>query len=226
MFTCSEAFAEAIKDYKLFLSKKYSQKALLKLVCDRYRLSVAERAMLYRGISAQNKANSRLEKLIGESELKVEMLHIDAFNQLLTIGSYLLGRIVFLSDDGLLRDASEIHGKAIDSFLPARALEILMGYLSKSEIAGISLYFDKQVSGCEAFYDKLAKQLSDFILQPEIILSDTVDKDLINLPEGIICTSDSAIIKKSSLKIFDLARNTLEYHFWPKFFDLKSYLTP
>ena len=226
MFTCSEAFTEAVRDYKFFLSKKYPQKTLLKMVGDRYKLSGTERAMLYRGVAPHEKANSRRDKLIGESELKGKLLCVDAFNQLLTIASYLQGRIVFLSNDGFLRDASEIHGKEINTVLPARAVEILIGYLAKTEIAGISLYFDKQVSGCETFYNKLSRLLPGFILQPEIIFSDTVDKDIINWPEGIICTSDSTIIEKSILKIFDLARNTLEYHFWPKFFDLNSILTP
>lgn len=225
MFAYSEDFPNAVKDYESFLSKKYPQKAILKLVGNRFKLSGIERIMLYRGITTQDKAEMRRRKLIEESKLKNEILHIDAFNQLLTIGSYLYGRVVFISNDGFLRDASEAHGKAIETLLPLRSVEIVIAYLAKTEINGVKLYFDNQVAWFEIFCEKLEKSLPDFILQPEIIVSANVDKNLINQTEGIICSSDSAIIERTGLKVFDLARATLEYHFWPKFFDLNVLLT-
>jgi hypothetical protein len=225
MITYSEDFPNAVKDYESFLSKNYPQKTVLKLVGDRYKLTGTERAMLYRGITTQDKAEMRHGKLIEESELKNETLHIDAFNQLLTIGSYLHGRVVFISNDGFLRDASAAHGKAIETLLPFRAVEIVIGYVAKTEISGVKLYFDSQVTGFEIFCEKLEKSLPDFVLQPEIIVSANVDKNLINQTEGIICSSDSIIIELTQLKVFDLAKATLEYNFWPKFFDLNALLT-
>ena len=224
MFAYSEDFPNAVKDYESFLSKKYPQKAILKLVGDRYKLSGIERTMLYRGITTPDKAELRRGKLIEESKLKNEILHVDAFNQLLTIGSYLHGRIVFISNDGFLRDASEAHSKAIETLLPFRAVEIMIGYLAKTEISSVKLYFDSQVTGYEIFCERLEKSLPDFVLQPEIIVSENADKELINQEEGIICSSDSAIIERSELKVFDLAKATLEYNFWPKFFDLATLL--
>jgi hypothetical protein len=225
MFAYSEDFPNAVKDYESFLAKKYPQKTVLKLVGDRYKLTGTERAMLYRGFTPRDKAEMRRGKLIEESKLKNEILHVDAFNQLLTIGSYLHGRVVFISNDGFLRDASEVHGKAIETLLPFRAVEVVLGYLIKTEISAVHLYFDNQVTGFEIFCEKLEKSLPDFVLQPEIIVSANVDKNLINQTEGIICSSDSAIIERTELKVFDLARATLEYHFWPKFFDLNSIFT-
>jgi hypothetical protein len=224
MYAYSENFIAAIRDYESFLSKKYSQKAILKLVGDRYKLSGIERTMLYRGITTPNKAELRRGRLIDESKLKNEILQVDALNQLLTIGSYLHGRVVFVCNDGLLRDASEAHGKAIETLLPFRSVEIMIGYLAKMEIGGVKLYFDSQVTGYEIFCERLEKSLPDFVLQPEIIVSGSVDKELINREEGIICSSDSAIIERTGLKVFDLARSTLEYNFWPKFFDLAPLL--
>jgi hypothetical protein len=180
--------------------------------------------MLYRGITTPDKAELRRGKLIEESKLKNEILHVDAFNQLLTIRSYLYGRVVFISNDGFLRDASEAHGKAIETLLPFRAMEIVIGYLAKTEVSIVKLYFDSQVTGYEIFGERLEKSLPDFILQPEIIVSGNVDKELINQEEGIICSSDSGIIERTELKVFDLARATLEYNFWPKFFNLATLL--
>jgi hypothetical protein len=222
MFAYSDDFPNAVRDYESFLSKKYPQKTILKMVGDRYKLTGAERTMLYRGIAAKEKAEGRFTKLIKEANLKGEIIYIDALNQLLTVSAYLLGRPVFLCYDGFLRDALELHGNAIGTLLPLRAFEIAITYLSKTESTGITFYFDSQVNGCKEYCDMLVRKLPDFIIQPEIILSSTVDKDLINQPEGLICTSDSAIIDKCQLNVFDLARNTLEYNFWPEFFDLKK----
>jgi hypothetical protein len=41
---------------------------------------------------------------------------------------------------------------------------------------------------------------------------------------GYICTSDSNIIDKSKVKVYDLSQGVLEYHFKPRIFSLGSYL--
>lgn len=225
MISCKENFMTAIEDYEFFLSRKYPQKTILKLVGDRYRLSGTERTMLYRGITIKEKAEMRFQKLIPETNLRGEVVLVDALNQLFTISAYLLGRPVFLCNDGFLRDAMELHGKSIGTHLPIRAFELVMAYFVKLECSGMVFYFDRQVNGCLQYYELLAKKLPDFIMQPEIILSHTVDKDLINQTEGFIATSDSVIIEKSPLKVFDLAKNTLEFHFWPEFFDLNKLIS-
>jgi hypothetical protein len=222
MFAYSKDFPQAIKDYETFLWKKYPQKTVLKLVGDRYKLTGTERAMLYRGVTTFDKAAKRRSQLANPSHLKSMTLHVDAFNQLLTIGNYLRGQVVFLSFDGLLRDASGIHGKILEKFLPFRSVEIVISYLLKTEISGLKLYFDSQVSGYEAFIMNLRKALPDFVLQPEIVISNQVDKNLSTITDGIVCTSDSVIIDRITIKVFDLARSTIEYHFIPKFFDLEK----
>ncbi len=58
----------------------------------------------------------------------------------------------------------------------------------------------------------------------DVIISDKVDQELKNISSGIIATSDSQIIEKSKVNIFDLAYNTLKYHFNPKITNLKTLL--
>jgi hypothetical protein len=225
MFTFSNNFPFAAKDYAVFLAKNYPKQNILKLVGDRYKLTGIERAMLYRGITTPMKSNLRMGKLAGEKELKNIIIHIDTYNQLVTIGSYLHGRVVFISNDGYLRDASELHGNANEAVLPMRSAELVMAFLVKMGIAGAVFYIDSQVNENESFCKSLEKLLIDFRLETEIIVSENVDKELIHKTEGLICSSDSTIIDRAGLNIFDLARATLEYHFWPKFFDLKIFST-
>lgn len=56
------------------------------------------------------------------------------------------------------------------------------------------------------------------------IFSDKVDQELKKISDGIMATSDSQIIEKSRVNIFDLLRYTLKYHFNPKITNLKTLL--
>ena len=101
----TENFKNAIYDYIYFLEKEYPQKAILKLIGDRYLLSGIQRTMLYRGITTKENSLKRTSKLITENLLSNQILHIDGYNVLITIGSYLNGNTVFVSNDNFLRDA-------------------------------------------------------------------------------------------------------------------------
>lgn len=217
----SSDFNTAISDYFSFLQKKYPQKTILKLVGDRYKLSRVERSMLYRGISVQSQNTSRRGKLLKELSAGSNLV-VDAFNQILTIASYLNGNVIFISSDGFLRDASEIHGKIFRSELLARSIELILRYCDSLNLNQLVFYIDQQVSNHEKVKHNLLNISSNYTIDCEIILSDEVDKKLKELLTGVIATSDSQIIEKSNLKIFDLAFHALRFHFNPKFFDLNN----
>jgi hypothetical protein len=101
----------AIKDYKFLLDRGYPQKSILKMVGDKYQLSGTARSVLHRGVCSSAQIKSRKKKKIGETDLKNQVIHIDLYNILFVIGSYLNGTLVFVSNDGFLRDTSELHGK-------------------------------------------------------------------------------------------------------------------
>ncbi|MCK4287805.1 MAG: DUF434 domain-containing protein, partial [Bacteroidales bacterium] len=127
----SKDFQTAVNDYLLLLDKKYPQKAILKLIGDRYALNGTERSMLYRGITTSKNAEKRAKKLISEKNIINQPIHIDGYNVLITIGSYLNGNLVFIGNDRYLRDASEIHGKIFRTELFERAVILILVYLEK-----------------------------------------------------------------------------------------------
>lgn len=218
----SSDFGKATADYFSFLQKEYPQKSILKLVGDRYKLSGTERSILYRGISTEEENKLRAGKLVDENLIIQEDLSVDCLNQILTISSYLNGNQVFISTDNLLRDASEIHGKAFPSELLARSIKLIIRYCESLSLNQLVFYIDQQVSNQKKVKTILSNKTSEFNINFEIILSDQVDKKLKNLSTGVIATSDSQIIEKSNLKIFDLAFHALKFHFNPKFFDLNN----
>ncbi len=77
-------FGDAATDYLYFLDRRYPQKASLKLIGDRYRLSGIERSMLFRGISASGIARTRNKKLVSDECVSGNWLMIDVYNTLIT----------------------------------------------------------------------------------------------------------------------------------------------
>ncbi len=219
-----EGFETAVRDYYDLVEKKYPQKSIHKLVSDRYKLSGTERSILYRGVSTKEENKLRSEKLIPEELVKGQDLYVDGFNQILTIASYLNGNVIFISSDGFLRDASEIHGKMFRSELLSRSIELILIYCDSLNLNKLIFYIDQQVNNHEKLIDILSNRSSEYNFDIEILLSDQVDQELKKLSAGTIATSDSQIIKKAKLKVFDLAYHTLKFHFHPNIFDLQSLL--
>ena len=139
-------FTQAAEDYLYLLERKYSQKSILKLIGDRYSLNAVERSVLYRGVSSEADSLRRAAKLTGSDKLKGSELHIDGYNVLITIGSYLNGNLVFKSTDRLLRDASEIHGKVFRNELFNKAILLIFSYMQKNTPKSVHFYFDKPIS--------------------------------------------------------------------------------
>ena len=213
-------FNNAIKDYFYLLEKKYPQKAILKLIGDRYLLSGTERTILFRGITTKNKIISRRLKLATEAELYNQTLHVDCYNVLITIGSYLNGSTVFVGNDNFLRDASEIHGKIFRTELYEKSLSLIFHYIKTLNISEILFYLDKPVN----YSGKLCQDINDMLKKENIKgkaqTCESPDFILKNVDYGFCSTADSIIIDNSNMKIFDLARKTIEFSFKPNFLDL------
>ena len=131
----SENFNIAIKDYKYFLERKYPQKSILKIVGDKYLLTGKERAMLFRGITIKSNIDKRKNILVKNIKgIKDKSLHIDGYNVLITVGSYLNGNMVFICNDNFLRDVSELHGKIFRNKFVERSLQLTIDYLKKNNV--------------------------------------------------------------------------------------------
>jgi hypothetical protein len=215
-------FNTAFNDYCDFLAKGYPQKGILKLVGDRYKLSGAERAMLYRGVSTRAVSEKRVKKLGLMPIFPGSTLHIDGLNQILTVASYLNGSLVFISTDGYLRDASEIHGNAFQVKFLDKAGLLLLQYLKGFAIAPCMLYIDEKVNQGMLLAHKMKTIALKENVEIDFILSKSVDRKLKSVLTGFIATSDSQVIDNAKVPVIDLARNILENQFHPYFINLRS----
>ena len=214
----SDNFIEAATDYRYLTERGYPPRGFLLLVGNRYSLSDAERTILYRGIAPEQKNRNRRKKMILPEETGQLPMHIDGFNVLVTLASYLSGKPVFLSTDGILRDAAALRGKLSFTAKTAEAIVLLEKYLEKFKSEKY-IYLDKKVDFHQRVIDhfgrwpKVKRNIS-------FIVSSSVDKELSELTAGVAATSDSEIIDATGARIFDMTRHLLEEKFNPGFFDL------
>lgn len=216
-----ETFRYALKDYLLLLEKGYPQKLVLKMVGDRYSLTGIQRVMLYRGVTIRMNNYGRGYKLTTEDMIADQVIHVDALNVLITVASYLSGQVVFVSTDKLLRDASGVHGKIIKDQLLHRALELSLSYLSYQKPGEVRFYVDRQVNQAGWIQDTISRQLEQKEADCSSVLCENVDALLSAVTAGIIATSDSDIIDRARVPVFDLPYHILKNSYHPDFIDLR-----
>ncbi len=220
------AFAIAAADYLFLLERHYPQSSVLKLTGDRYKLNSLEHSVLYRGVAARDEARRRASKLAGPQSIAGNGLHIDGYNLLISLGSYLNGDFVFISNDSLLRDASEIHGKAFRSVLFDKAVLLLFSYLETLRPARVDFYFDKPVSQSGELCKKINQLLTHYGFEGRAITCQSPDYMLKTMDTGLIATSDSGIIDRCKIPVLNLAFGVLSFHYRKAFTDLRTLFSP
>jgi hypothetical protein len=217
----SDDFLQAAKDYRYLLEMEYSPKSILKLVGDRYQLRSVERSMLNRGIVSTDKSLFRQKKLT--SELAAESaLYIDGYNVIRTVGSYLLGKTLFISTDGLLRDAAEMHRTTLKEKILVQTLTLLFDYLLFQKVRQIIIYLDQPISKSGELASELNDRINQHDLEGKALTVHSPDHHLKKVQNGIVCTADSVIVDECQVPVFDLARSILDINYQPDLIELNE----
>ncbi len=237
------AARSALGDYQYLVERGYPTRPTRELVGDRYRLTREERNLLYRGVVSHARASARRRRIIeahevsGVSEIapasapasahgtKTQagpLLLIDGHNVLYTIRAYLNGVSVFLSTDGMLRDAGAAHGK----HPPPDRLAELSGVLAAACAALHSrcrptVLLDQQLSSVQALAAALRSAFAAHQLELEVRITREVDQELLAAtPPVVTASSDSVLLDRGTASVFDLARYALEVAYDARFPDL------
>ena len=205
-------FLSALSDFRFLKDKKYPDRAALKLVGDRYRLSAAARNCLFRGVVSRKASSRRISALLKPEQLCSRPLGIDWFNVLITLESYLKGHPVFIADDGVLRDSSGVHGSYRPSGVTPRATTEILKTIICLLPESISIYVDSPISFSGETALSLRKELERLTTIPfTVAVIPSADFPLKSF-RGVVATSDSIIMDRSE-SIFDLPRYTLRRSF-------------
>lgn len=202
---------KAAGEYFWMLNRGYPQKASLKLVGDKFMLSRDMRQVLYRGISSGDQAEARRCR-IGRVQ-EGDLVRVDVYNVLFTVNNYLLGRPVFISNDGILRDAGEMRGRIANKPVFGRTTGLFLDVLEEWKGATFMLYLDEPVSFSGRLSIELSKDMVQKGIEGEAMTVNSPDHFLKAEKSDVICTSDTAIIDHSDARVVDLPRYLLEKYF-------------
>jgi hypothetical protein len=219
----TDSFRQAIRDFSYLIENEYPRKAILKLIGDRHLLSKTQRTLLNRGIIKKKDAVNRFKKLA--SGIRDSVLYIDTYNVLFILSNYLLGRLVFISTDGFIRDAGEAYGKLHREKVFLKSVELLMDYLGKAVPSETVFYIDNPVAYSGDLAEQLRRSLKDKNLRGNAFTVNNPDKELVAKTEGIIATSDSEVLNETVCRICDLSAMVLNSKYTIQLMNLREILS-
>lgn len=206
---------DAAWEYFWMLSRGYPQKSSLKMVGDKFMLRGELRQVLYRGVAASSLAQARKCKIGNVSP--GDLVLIDTYNVLFTINNYLLGKHVFLSNDGMIRDAGEMRGRIVNKPQFDRSVLLMLEMLQDWPGNSCVHFLDEPISNSGELAKDLRKMMSSMGIKGECHVHNNPDRMLIQEKSDAICTSDSAIIDQYTGKVIDLPRALLKKNFQADF---------
>jgi hypothetical protein len=208
------SFQDAIEDYRYLKNRGYPDKAALKLVSDHHRLNSVLRNCLFRAIFSYSDCENRKAKLIAAGDVEGHVLGVDWYNVLITVESYLKGFPVFISDDGLVRDSSGVHGSYKPGKITERAIGEILSLITALKPSRVELFLDSPISFSGDMAEELRSRLSRILPVPySVSVFPSADYPLKSF-DGIVATSDSSIIDREQVyQVIDLARHVLERSF-------------
>ena len=206
---------QAAEEYFWMLSRGYPQPPALKLVGDKFMLSRDMRQILYRGVAPAVQAQSRREKI--DAVREGDLVLIDTYNVLFTVNNYLLGKPLFMSNDGLLRDAGEMHGRIVDKAQFSRSVSLMLEVLQMWPAAKFINYLDEPVSYSGRLSIELCKDMAEMGIEGDAFTVKSPDQSLMHEKSDAICTSDGAIIDRYQGRVIDLPRFLLQHYFEAEF---------
>ncbi len=218
---------EAVRDYRFLLDRGYPVQATIKLVGDRFRLDKAERVVLFWGVLDQGASARIAGRTLVELPQRASLC-IDGYNVLFTLANYRAGRPLFVSTDGLLRDAGGSHGRFASGEAFNEAAGLLVDELSHRDLAGLAVYLDAPVSssGDHAAVLRAGFSCPDASFRTRMEVVPSADGFVKEFEGDAVASSDSAIAINSRAPVFDLARSILERRFHACFPDLRKQVEP
>jgi hypothetical protein len=208
------SFKLAIEDFRYLKNRNYPDKAALKLVSDHHRLNAIQRNCLFRGVFSASDSRQRKAKLAEAEDVEAQLLGVDWYNVLITVESYLKGYPVFISDDGLVRDSSGVHGSYKAGKITERGITEILSVIAALKPQRVEVFLDSPISHSGDLAEQLRTRLSRTVSMPHrVSLFPSADYPLKSF-SGIVATSDSSIIDRQQVKqVFDLARFVIESSF-------------
>lgn len=195
------ALQSAVADLAMLLTRGYAQKSALKLVGDRYDLTVRQRTAVWRSSCSDQALAHRRSTQIATEKIRGARLGIDGYNLLITAESALSGGLVMIGRDGCYRDLASIHGTYRKVTETEPALHVIFDHLDELAPSRIDWYLDRPVSNSGRLKTLMAELLERRTGSAAHSVTTTWNIELVNNPDqglieydGIIASSDSLVL--------------------------------
>lgn len=216
-------FTLAYETYGFLLGHGFPEKASLKLVGDRFRLSRTERNCLFRGTIAREAAERRRHRLVSPQAVLGQRLGLDWYNVLITVESFLKGVVVLLADDGVLRDSMAAHGSYRPSPVTERAIAVILDGIAALAPGHLDVMLDSPIAWSARMAVELRERLARLAVPFDVRLDASADFALKGY-DGIVASADSVILDSAGA-VLDLPGFVLSRSFGftaPRLPDLPS----
>lgn len=188
------ALRAAIADMQWLFERAYTDKAVLKLVGDRYRLRERQRRALARSCCTPAQAADRHSRCLTIAEVPATGLWVDGFNLLILLESALAGGFIFRGLDGCLRDLASVHG----NYRQVEETEAALLLIARA-LPTLPLYwlFDRPVSNSGRLKTLIYDLASSRHLNWQADLADNVDHELLNQSVFPVVSTDRLILDRA-----------------------------
>ncbi|MBU0717874.1 MAG: DUF434 domain-containing protein [Planctomycetes bacterium] len=211
-----DALRTAVAEYSWLLTRAYAPESALKLVGDRYALTVRQRTGVRRSACSDQMLTRRRRSRIGLDECRGKAIGIDGYNLLITIESALSGGLIIIGRDGCYRDLASVHGtyRKVEETVPA--VELIADHLAAHDVSRVDWYLDRPVSNSGRVKVLMAEVLEDrasarpSTTQWNIELVTSPDRVLMDF-DGPIVSSDSVILDRGGAWV-NLATEIVDAH--------------
>jgi hypothetical protein len=189
------ALRSAVAELSWLLTRGYAQPSALKLVGDRYNLTVRQRTAVMRCSCTDAARAARLAREVKPDELSGRAVFLDGYNVLTSVEAALAGAVVLVGRDTCWRDMSSMHGHyhSVEETRPALAL---CGRTLRAAGAGpCTWYLDQPVSNSGRLA-KIMRAVADsdgWDWQVQIVPSPDA---LLGACGELVATADSAVLDR------------------------------
>ncbi len=200
----------ATEDLSWLLSRGYATTSAVKLVGDRYDLTVRQRTAVSRCSCSDADLMRRTRSRVEPQELAGNPLWVDGYNVLTTVEAALSGGLLLAARDGALRDMASMHGSYRKVTETRPALELVARTLAVVRVSECLWYLDRPVSNSgrlKRIIQEMAAAAGwpwqvELVQDPDRLLAETSE---------VVATADSVILDRCRAW-FNLGRETVQRH--------------
>ncbi len=188
---------DAVDDLSWLWTRGYAEKAGIKLVGDKYKLTSRQRQAIRRASCTDEAMFRRPSNRIEPADLAGKAIAIDGYNLLITIESGLANGLIIACRDGTYRDIASIHStyRRVEETFPA--IRRIAGSLANLKVASVKWYLDKPISNSGRLKGFLLESSQEFGVPWEVELANNPDRELIETTDAVVVSSDGIILDQT-----------------------------